>query len=151
MMRALATLWKNLHLPTNVQLWVMRKMQDQFLVGVTGVIFNDKREVLLFHHTYRDHDWGLPGGYIKATEHPKEGLEREVEEESGFIISVDERYKIRTDRDSARLDIVYIGRFIGGAFRPSHEVVEAKFFPFDALPNISKSQLLLIHKILQRK
>ena len=88
----------------------MRKMQDQFLVGVTGVILNEKKEVLLFHHTYRQNEWGLPGGYIKAAEHPKEGLEREIAEESGYIVSIDERYKIRTDRESARLDVQYVLR-----------------------------------------
>lgn len=70
----LARLWKKLHLPTNLQLRIMRLFQDQFLVGVTGVILNQKNEVLLFRHTYRQRDWSLPGGYMKAMEHPKRGL-----------------------------------------------------------------------------
>lgn len=148
MKRFLASVWKHLRLPKSVQLWVMRKVQDQFLVGVTGVILNDKKEVLLFRHTYRQNEWGLPGGYIKATEHPKEGLEREILEESGFVVSIDDRYRIRTDRDSARLDIVYIGSLISGSFTPSDEVIDAKFFPFKDLPDVSKGQLLLIHRIV---
>ena len=126
----------------------MRVMQDQFLVGVTGVIFNHKHEVLLFRHTYRRIPWSLPGGYIKAKEHPKEALEREIEEESGLIVSADTRFKIRTDRDTARLDIIYIGSHIGGEFRPSTEVSEAKFFRLENLPGLSKKQLILIERVI---
>ena len=151
-MTALLTkLWKALSLPKAWQLSIMRIVQDQFLVGVTGIIFNDNNEILLFRHTYRTPAWSLPGGYIKAREHPKEGIEREIEEESGLIVSADTRYKIRTDRDSARLDIVYVGSFIGGEFRSSKEVTEAKFFPFGMLPAIRKDQLILIEKVMQRR
>lgn len=146
----LLSIWKLLALPKQWQLAIMRVLQDQFLVGVTGVIFNDKKEVLLLKHTYRnDHEWSLPGGYLKAREHPKEGVEREIEEESGLVVSADYRYKIRTDRDTARLDIVYVGTFMGGEFRPSKEATEAKFFTLADLPNIRKDQLILIEKILK--
>lgn len=148
MMRIAAKIWRRLHLPTNLQLGVMKLIQDQFLIGVTGIILNDKKEVLLFKHTYRDCEWSLPGGYIKAKEHPKEGLEREIEEESGYTVGISKRFKIRTDRDNARLDIVYIGTFLGGTFRPSAEVTEAKFCKFEELPRIGKDQLLLIDKAL---
>lgn len=152
MTAGLTGLWRLLHLPKTWQLSFMRLFQDQFLVGVTGVIFNEKNEVLLLRHSYREQNgWSLPGGYIKAKEHPKEGLEREIKEESGLVVSADTRYKIRTDRETARLDIVYVGTFIGGQFRPSAEVTEAKFFPFESLPLIWKDQLVLIKKILERR
>src|SRR3989344_1955585 len=151
MMSWLAKLWKFLHLSKSWQLVLMRMLQDQFLVGVTGVIFNDKNEVLLLRHTYRKFDWGLPGGYLKAKEHPKEGLEREIEEETGLIVSADERLKIRTDRRSPRLDIVYIGTLIGGEFRKSEETQEIGFFSFNTLPQISKDQLLFIERALKVK
>ena len=146
---SLAKLWKALNLSKAVQLRIMRVLQDEFLVGVTGIIFNDKNEVLLFKHTYRDNTWSLPGGYIKSGEHPKEGLEREIKEESGLIVSADERIKIRTDRETARLDITYLGTFMGGQFAPSKEVYRAKFFAFDKLPLIPKSQLIFIDKALK--
>lgn len=140
-----------LALPKSIQLWFMRRFQDQFLVGVTGLILNGNNEVLLLRHTYRSQPWGLPGGYMKAKEHPKEGLEREILEETGFTVSADYRYKVRTDRESARLDVVYIGTFIGGEFRPSTEVVEAGFFTLNNLPKIRKTDLLLIEKVLTNK
>jgi len=141
----LLKVWRALKLPTNLQLFFMRRLNDQFLIGVTGIIFDDKNRILLFRHTYRDTDsWSLPGGYIKAKEHPKEALEREILEESGFIVSADERLKLRTDRETPRIDITYVGKFIGGEFKESDEVKEAKFFSFSKLPLLQPDQLYFI-------
>lgn len=147
----LAKTWRALGLSKGIQLSVMRIFQDQFLIGVTGIIFNEKNEVLLFKHTYRQTEWSLPGGYIKGKEHPYEGIEREIQEESGLIVSADEQLKIRTDRESSRLDVVIIGKYIGGDFIPSHEVSEFGFFSFENIPLIAKSQLLMIQRALQMK
>ncbi len=147
----LAKLWKALRLPRGLQLLVMRFCQDQFLVGATGIIFNDKNEILLFKHTYRAHSWSLPGGYLKAGEHPREAIEREIKEESGLVVSVDEELKTRTDRDTARLDMCYLGVLIGGKFEPTHEVTEYGFFAQDKLPLLRKNQLFLIDEALKQK
>lgn len=147
----LAKLWKLLSIPKGFQLFLMRRMQDQFLVGVTGIIFNDKKQILLFKHSYRAHAWSLPGGYMKAGEHPGEGIEREIFEESGLVVSADELLKTRTDRDSARLDICYVGVYIGGDFKPTHEVTEFGFFSQDTLPLLRSNQVFLIDKALKQK
>ena len=147
----LAKLYKALHLPKGLQLLAMRFLQDQFLVGVTGIIFNDKNEVLLFKHIYRSHAWSLPGGYLKSGEHPREALEREIKEESGLVVSVDESLKTRTDRDSARLDMCYIGVLIGGDFTPTQEVSEYGFFTQDKLPLLRKNQVFLIDEALKQR
>ncbi|MFA6981903.1 MAG: NUDIX domain-containing protein [Patescibacteria group bacterium] len=147
----LAKLWKALHLSKNLQLQIMRIFQSRFLVGVTGIIFNDQNEVLLFKHTYRSHAWSLPGGYLKSGEHPAEALEREIKEESGLVVSVDESLKTRTDRDSARLDMCYIGILIGGDFIPTHEVSEYGFYSQDKLPLLRKKKVFLIDKALKQR
>ncbi len=149
MMNILTKLWRLLKLPKKIQLNIMRLTQDQFLVGTTGIILNKENEVLLLKHTYRQNKWSLPGGYMKATEHPTEGLEREIEEESGLIVSIDQEIKIRADRETARLDIAYIGAYIGGEFKASNEVSEAGFFSFEDLPILSRNQLLMIKEVLQ--
>ena len=142
-------IWNLLKIPTKLQLFVMRRLNDQFLVGATGIFLDKKNRVLLFKHTYRDNGkWSLPGGYIKGKEHPKEGLEREIKEESGLVVSADTRLNIRTDRNSARLDIVYSGIYIGGVFKPSKEVSEAKLFSFENIPQIPRDQLIFIEKAI---
>lgn len=128
----------------------MRFLQDQFLIGVTGFFFNEKNEILVFKHSYRQNSWSLPGGYLKAKEHPAEGLEREIQEESAFIVSADKQMITRTDRGSARLDMCYIGKFIGGDFKASTEVTEYGFFSFDNLPLIPKNQLFLIQQAIKK-
>lgn len=151
MKNTLAKIYKALHLPQGLQLLVMRFFQDQFLVGVTGIIFNDRNEILLFKHTYRSHAWSLPGGYLKSGEHPREALEREIKEESGLVVSVDDSLKTRTDRDSARLDMCYIGVLIGGDFKPTHEVSEYGFFSQDKFPLLRKNQVFLIDEALKQR
>lgn len=149
-MRLLLQIWKALHLPTNAQLFVMRRVNDQFLIGVTGVFLDEAKRILLVKHTYRDGDnWSLPGGYVKGKEHPKETLEREIQEETGYSVAVDARMKIRTDRDTARIDITYRGTIIGGVFTSSDEVGAAGLFAFDELPPLPKDQVLFIHRALQ--
>lgn len=151
MKKLLAKIYKALHLSKKTQLFAMRFLQDRFLVGVTGIILNDNNEILLFKHTYRTHSWSLPGGYLKAGEHPREALEREIKEESGFVVSVDESLKTRTDRETARLDLCYTGVLIGGDFIPTHEVSEYGFFTQENLPLLRKNQLFLIDYVLKGK
>ena len=88
---------------------------------------------------------------MKAKEHPKEALEREILEESGLVVSADEQMKLRTDRDTARLDICLIGKHIGGEFKSSAEVSEVGFFTFDTLPRISNTQIVMIEQALKQK
>ena len=151
MKNLLAKIYKGLHLPKGMQIFVMRFFQDKFLIGVTGIIFNKKGEILLFKHTYRSHAWALPGGYLKSGEHPREALEREIKEESGLVVSVDEPLKTRTDRDNARLDLCYTGVLIGGDFTPTHEVSEYGFFAQDKLPLLRENQVFLIDRALRER
>ena len=150
-MKSIARLWKLLNLPKGVQLFFMRFFQNQFLVGVTGVIFNEKNEVLLFKHTYRQQSWSLPGGYLRAGEHPAEALEREIKEESRLVVSVDAPLSTRTDRTGSRLDMCYTGVFIGGEFTPSKEVSAYGFFSQDKMPLLRSNQVFLIEKALLQK
>lgn len=148
----LAKTWQALPLTKHIQLAIMRLMQDEFLIGVTGVILNENNQILIVNHSYRDgKHWSLPGGYIKGKEHPKEGLAREIEEETGFIVRVTEEVRIRTDREAARIDISLIGKHIGGQFTPSDEVTEAGYFEFEKLPLLSQNQLMLIKEVLEKK
>lgn len=151
MISLLIKAWKFLPSHKNLQLSLVRLFQDQFLVGVSGIIFNEKDKVLLFKHTYRNIPWSLPAEYLKAKEHPMEGLAREIEEESGFFVSIDGRLDIKTDRDFARLEVSYIGTFLGGDFQASNEVEDYGFFSLQNLPIISKKQLLLIKSALEKR
>jgi len=147
----LAKTWKALNFPKGIQLFIMQIFQNRFLVGVTGIIFNKKNEILLFKHTYRQQAWSLPGGYMKSGEHPSEALEREIKEESQLIVSADESLKTRTDRDGTRLDLCYTGEFIGGDFVPSYEVSTYGFFSQNKMPLLRSNQVILIDSALRQR
>lgn len=136
----LLKVWRSLALAKHSQLQVMRLMNDQFLIGVTGVIFNDKQEVLLVKHSYRRVPWSLPGGFLKAGEHPKMGLEREIHEETRYVVQVEKIIKTTHDKKTARLDLCYIGSYKKGHFKPSNEVLEANFFSKNKLPPLINDQ-----------
>ncbi len=85
---------------------------------------------------------------MKSGEHPKEALEREIKEESGLTVSVDKSFKTRTDRTSSRLDMCYVGVFIGGEFIKSEEVSEYGFFSQDKMPLLRSNQVFLIKEAL---
>ncbi len=152
MKSVLLFVWKHLPFSKTVKLFIVRFTQDEFLIGVTGVIFNDKNEVLLVNHSYRDGEyWSLPGGYIKQKEHPSEGLVREIEEETGYIVRITDNVRVRTDRDTARLDFSLVGTFVGGEFKASEEITDGGFFPLNALPLLGQKQLLLINAVLKKQ
>lgn len=152
MKRLLAHAWRLLNLPKDIQLFVMRMMNDEFLVGVTGVILNKDDEILFVKHTYRQTQWSLPGGYLKKGEHPKKGLEREILEETGLHVKVIKIVRTWHDRSNARLDISGYGVLIGGKFRPSEEVTKHAFFPFEKIPpKIAHKQKKLVEKVLKKE
>lgn len=147
----LAQLWKLLNLPKGLQLFIMRLFNDEFLVGVTGVIINDRHEVLLVKHTYRQTPWSLPGGYLKRGEHPREGMEREILEETGLRVRVEKLIKTAHDPVTARLDITCYGKFIEGTFTKSAEVSECGFFSINSLPEIGDKQTKVIHRVFKQE
>lgn len=151
MKQYLAQIWRLLNLPKAVQLFIMRFVNDEFLVGVTGVILNKKNEILLLKHTYRQTPWSLPGGYLQKGEHPMEGVEREILEETGFIVKIEKIIRTSHDKFNPRLDISCYGYFVRGKFIPSAEVTEYGFFTFENLPNIGKRQKKLIEKVLREE
>lgn len=146
----LLKIYKKLNLSKTLQLYIQRILNDEFLIGVTGVIFNEKDEVLLFKHTYRQTSWSLPGGYLKSGEHPKAGLAREIEEESGFKVKIIKIITTIEDENAARLDMSYYGKFSGGTFRKSSEVTEYKFFPVKELPKLIDNQYMQIKEGYKR-
>jgi 8-oxo-dGTP diphosphatase len=138
--KSLLQIWNQLALTKNLQIKFLRIINDKFLIGVTGVIFNDKYEVLLVKHSYRRVPWSLPGGYLQANEHPKKGLEREIYEETNFRVHVEKIIQTKHDKDTPRIDMCYVGTFKKGKFKMSDEVVDFEFVPINKLPKLINDQ-----------
>jgi 8-oxo-dGTP diphosphatase len=131
----LLRIWRRL--PGWARNMIERLLLPKFLVGGVAVVFDDRGRVLLFRHTYRDrYPWGLPGGWLKGGEDPIDAVEREVYEESGYRVKALHPLVIGGDRDTRRLDLIFLCDLEGGAFRSSAEVSAAGFHSLDELPGL---------------
>lgn len=149
-MTFLLKIWQRLPKLRRFRIFLLRLLNDQFLVGVTGIIFNDKNQVLLFKHSYRRTPWSLPGGYIKTNENPRGGLLREIREESNFQVQIIQLLKTHSSKKGS-IDVCYVGIFQGGKFRPSPEVTDYQFAALDHLPTLIADQYQQIAEGLERK
>ena len=112
-------------------LWLLN---TKFLVGVAAVAFDERGRVLVVHHTYRNvYPWGLPGGWLGRGETPAEGALRELEEETGFTGEIGALVWVGAGR-RPEIDLAYLVRITGGAFRRSDEIDDHRFVGPDEMP-----------------
>lgn len=106
---------------------------------------------MLFKHTYRKFEWGIPGGSLEYQESPEEAVVREFYEESRLKIRVEKLLKVSSAKDFPHLSIVYLCKIIGGEFQPSHEVSEMKYFAVNDLPQMLYAEKDLIRWAVNRQ
>lgn len=133
--RLMLTVWRYTPFPRGARSLIMRGANDSFLIGVVLIVEDGEGRVMLVRNTYESrYSWSLPGGWMGRNEQPTECIQRELREETGYAIAVEELLDARTQSRLPSVDLVYRGRIAGGEFRPSVEVAEARFFPVDDLP-----------------
>ncbi len=113
----------------------------QFMVGVVGIIENERNEYLLLRHTYRgDTPWGLPTGFLEHAEQPADALKREILEEAGMVVDLTPVWHVYVDGARPLVNLVYRGAYRSGAFVPSTEISESDFVSIDRLPPLLPGQ-----------
>jgi ADP-ribose pyrophosphatase YjhB (NUDIX family) len=132
MIKPLLRLWRLL--PMWVHVVVTRLVQPKFNAGVSSLIFDEQGRVLLFKHTYRKYEWGIPGGALEYKEQPIEAVVREFQEETGMQIEVIRLLRVASAREFPHLGITYLCKIVDGEFKPSHEISEMKYFDLNDLP-----------------
>lgn len=109
-------------------------------VGVGGIVFNDRNELLLIERP--SHKWLFPTGWADIGYSPAEVVAKEVREETGLrvtptrlIACYDIRNLLEAQIDQQLYSLVFYCRLDGGeiSIRP-HEALNAGFFRRDALP-----------------
>jgi 8-oxo-dGTP diphosphatase len=93
--------------------------------------------------------WDIPGGFLAAGEHPRDGMLREVREETGLEVRVIRLLGVYMDRygndaDSEyTLNHYYVVEPIGGMPRAADDAVELRWFAFNEIP---KDQIAFEHE-----
>lgn len=132
MIRTFFRLWSTL--PLWVHLLTARLVRPKFGAAVAAIIFNEQNQILLFRHTYRKFEWGLPAGGLEYREQPKDAIQREFLEETGMQIKVERLLTVVSARESHHVSMIYLCKIVSGEFKESHEISEIKYFDVDNLP-----------------
>ncbi|WP_218004954.1 NUDIX domain-containing protein [Actinomadura macra] len=133
--RLLARLWKQLG--GRAQWRLARLRHHTFLVYAAGIIHDDQGRILLLRHrlwpAYRA--WGLPGGYVNAGERLEDAVAREIREETSLTVEVEGPPVHLASGLRFRVEVYYEARVTGGRLHlDTSEILEARWFPLDALP-----------------
>jgi ADP-ribose pyrophosphatase YjhB (NUDIX family) len=105
-------------------------------VGADAAIFNPDGEILLMRRADSGR-WCLPCGWVEPNEKPIEAVTREVREETGLEIEVQELVGVFTRMPSAEngphtmIAVVHLCRVIAGELRLSHEGTALRYWPID--------------------
>ena len=129
----LARLYRSVPLP--LARTVVGLLHTRFNVTVAGVFFTPDGRVLLLRHVYRRrYPWGLPAGFLNAGERPEAAMVREVTEEIGLDVTVDNILAVHPIRPR-HMEVVVEGAVRElQTLRPNHEIFEGAFFSPNALP-----------------
>ncbi len=113
--------------------WKLRRPQ---LIGCRVVALDNNGHVLLVRHSYGSGRWSLPGGGVGGTEDPMTAALRELRKETGCTLAGAREVTIVAERLSGARNRLHIvaGRASGELQPDGREVIEAQFFPRDALP-----------------
>ncbi|HEX2493342.1 MAG TPA: NUDIX hydrolase [Steroidobacter sp.] len=111
-------------------------------IDVRGAVFRGD-EVLMVRERI-DGKWTLPGGWADVNDSPAYAVEKEIEQESGFmaraikLAAVYDRNKHGHPQHLFHAwKFFFICEITGGAMRPSYETTEVAFMRLDALPELS--------------
>ncbi len=105
------------------------------IVAVEGLISNRKRKVLLVHHPERG--WQLPGGKVELGEDLVTALKREVQEETGIVVSVRQLAGVYTNTGQHNpnappmLLLTFLGEKVSGELKTGEEVLDVGWFSRD--------------------
>src|SRR5256886_17637247 len=103
-----------------------------FRIAVSALIFDEGR-VLLAHR--RDIDWwNLPGGGMEVGETVDEALRREVAEETGLEVEVEQLVGVYSKPQKQEVVLTFHCHITGGTLQPTEEMSESRFFPPHAIP-----------------
>ncbi len=119
----------------------VRLLSPTYTVGAVCLIERSDGCVLLVRHSYRRR-WGTPGGLLRRHESAEAAAKREVLEEVGIDVELVGAPSVVVAAESHRIDIVFRAQPVSETdardevVPRSVEIVEARWFPPDELPEL---------------
>ncbi|MBB0244483.1 NUDIX domain-containing protein [Streptomyces alkaliphilus] len=135
MRRIAARLWRGTR--GSVQWRLLWLANATFMIGVTGVVRDDRGRFLLLRHRMwpEDRQWGLPSGYAVRGEEFGATVEREVREETTLEVRAGRLLWLRSGY-RLRAEVAYEAFLVGGTLKPERtEILEARWCAPDELPD----------------
>jgi ADP-ribose pyrophosphatase YjhB (NUDIX family) len=145
MTKTLLRLWRIL--PMWVHVLAMRMYRAKFRASVAAMIFDEQGKILLFKHTYRKFEWGIPAGGLEYGEQPENAIVREVFEETGMQIKVKKLLLAESSKEDHNISLIYLCEIVNGAFEESLEISEMKYFDVNDLPKMLFAEKNLIRSV----
>ena len=145
MMKILLRLWRTL--PLWVHIVAAKMVRPKFRAAVAAMIFDEQGRILLFKHTYRKYEWGIPAGGLEYGEQPEHAILREFFEETGIQIRVDKLLLADSLAQDRHLSLIYLCTIIGGEFRESNEISTMQYFEIANLPFMLLTEKDLIRRV----
>jgi ADP-ribose pyrophosphatase YjhB (NUDIX family) len=112
------------------------RIAKPYLRGCRIIALDNGDRVLLVRHAYGSGSWMTPGGGLNRGEAPIAGAMRELREETRCILHEPVEIALSEEPLHGTLNGVHIvaGRTASTPRADGREIVEARFFPADALP-----------------
>lgn len=132
MIKKLLRFWQSM--PVWMHFLAAKILRPRFRAAVAAVIFDEQGRILIFRHTYRKFEWGLPAGGLEHHEQPADAIVREFYEETGMKIEIEKMLTAVSAREDHHISLIYLCRIVSGEFKESHEIAEMKYFRLDELP-----------------
>lgn len=145
----LLRIWRAL--PAWIHFLAAKMIRAKFRAAVAALIFNERGQILLFKHTYRKWEWGIPAGSLEYHEQPAEAILREFREETSMQLQIEKLLTVVSAQEDHHLTAVYLCKITGGEFRQSNEVSEMKYFDVSDLPDMLLAEKALIRDVASGK
>ena len=148
MRKKLLQVWRML--PMWIHVLAMRMFRPKFRAAVAAMVFDEQGRILLFKHTYRKFEWGIPAGGLEYGEQPESAVVREFFEESGIQIKVEKLLLAESSKEDQRnISLIFLCTIVNGTFRESFEISEMKYFDVNDLPQMLFAEKDLIRLVVK--
>ncbi|GHS99839.1 hypothetical protein FACS189421_11030 [Bacteroidia bacterium] len=108
-------------------------------IAAKAIIQRDDGKVLVLRRNDKNKLWDIPGGRIEFREDPKDGLTREIMEETGLKVklgAVSAVWSFMTDKDNQKVGFTMRAEYTSGEIHLSDEHCEYKWVEPAELANL---------------